>query len=233
MLTVVLYSFVSGATIIVGGLLAKFNVLGKGRFHREMSRGIVAFGGGILIGAIAFVLVPRGMEVLDLYTMIGVFFAGSLTFLFLDRYISSRIGKTAQLMAMLMDFIPEAIALGAVFAIDDRTGLLLAIFIGLQNLPESYNSFSDLTSSGYSRNKSLAILMPFSLVGIVAALIGYTLLSGREHVISLLMLFSAGGILYLVFQDIAPMAKLRNHWTPPLGATLGFMLAMIGQKLLG
>jgi ZIP family zinc transporter len=36
-----------------------------------------------------------------------------------------------------------------------------------------------------------------------------------------------------VFQDIAPMAKLRNHWTPATGATLGFMLGMIGEKVLG
>ena len=35
--------------------------------------------------------------------------------------------RWSQFMAMLMDFIPEAIALGAVFANDHRTGLLLAL----------------------------------------------------------------------------------------------------------
>jgi ZIP family zinc transporter len=47
------------------------------------------------------------------------------------------------------------------------------------------------------------------------------------------MLFSAGGILYLIFQDIAPLAKIKNRWEPALGASLGFLLGMIGTKLLG
>ena len=33
--------------------------------------------------------------------------------------------------------------------------------------------------------------------------------------------------------DIAPQAKLNPHWTPPLGAVLGFVLGMMGEKLLG
>jgi ZIP family zinc transporter len=79
----------------------------------------------------------------------------------------------------------------------------------------------------------MLILVPFSLVGIAAALAGYGLLAGQDKIIASLMLFAAGGILYLVFQDIAPMSRLKNHWTPAIGATLGFMLGMIGAKLLG
>ena len=136
-------------------------------------------------------------------------------------------------MAMVTDFIPEAMALGAVFAHDPSSGLLLALFIGMQNLPEGYNSFGDLLSSGFSPNKSILILVPFSFIGVVAALFGYTFLMGRDQIIASLMLFAAGGILYLIFQDIAPMAKLRKHWTPAIGATLGFMVGMVGDKLLG
>lgn len=42
------------------------------------------------------------------------------------------------------------------------------------------------------------------------------------------MLFAAGGILYSVFQDIAPQAKLNKHWLPTLGAVLGFALGLAG-----
>ena len=47
------------------------------------------------------------------------------------------------------------------------------------------------------------------------------------------MLLAAGGILYLTFQDIAPQARLARHWSPPLGAVLGFALALVGELLLG
>jgi ZIP family zinc transporter len=47
------------------------------------------------------------------------------------------------------------------------------------------------------------------------------------------MLVAGGGILYLVFQDIAPQVRLKRHWAPALGATLGFIVGMVGEKLLG
>jgi ZIP family zinc transporter len=46
------------------------------------------------------------------------------------------------------------------------------------------------------------------------------------------MLFAAGGILYLTFEDIAPQAHLARRWAPALGAVAGFMLGLLGQMLL-
>lgn len=228
-----MYSFASGITVIIGGFLARSRILPRDEFGREISHGIVAFGGGVLVAAVAFVLTPKAIELLSLPILAAVFLLGVICFLLLDRFIERRSGRLSQLMAMTMDYIPEAIALGAVFSYDQKSGLLLALFIGLQNLPESYNAFSDLVKSGFSPNKSLLVLVPFSFVGMIAAILGYSFLHGDDSLVSSLMLFSAGGILYLVFQDIAPMIKYRNHWAPSVGATLGFMLGMIGVKMLG
>jgi ZIP family zinc transporter len=43
------------------------------------------------------------------------------------------------------------------------------------------------------------------------------------------MTFAGGGILYLVFQDIAPQAKLQRHWIPALGAVIGFLFGVMGK----
>ncbi|MCB0493043.1 MAG: hypothetical protein KDC93_11575 [Cyclobacteriaceae bacterium] len=51
--------------------------------------------------------------------------------------------------------------------------------------------------------------------------------------IAALMLFSSGGIVYLIFQDIAPMSKMKKSWFPALGASLGFLVGMLGVKVLG
>jgi ZIP family zinc transporter len=231
-LQIVLYSLASGATVILGGFLARLRVIPRNELGSEISHGVIAFGGGVLVAAVAFALVPKGMQILSLPILTLVFFLGTVSFLFLDRFIARRGGRAAQFMTMLLDFIPEAIALGAIFSTDRKTGLLLALLIGLQNLPESYNSFGDLRRSGFSPNRALLVLIPFSLVGMAAAVAGYSFLSGQPHLVAALMVFAAGAILYLVFQDIAPMAKLRNHWTPATGATLGFMLGMMGEKIL-
>ena len=162
-----------------------------------------------------------------------LFLAGAITFFFLDRHIEIKGGEFSQLWAMLMDFVPEAIALGAVFATDHSLGLLLAIYIGLQNLPESFNSYLDLRNSGYTSKKCLLIFLSLSFSGIFATILGYVLLSNMPQLTASLMLFSSGGILYLIFQDIAPMSKLEKSWFPALGVNFGFLAGMIGQKILG
>lgn len=45
------------------------------------------------------------------------------------------------------------------------------------------------------------------------------------------MLFAAGGILYAVFEDIAPQVVLENERAPPMGAVLGFVLGVAGHLL--
>jgi ZIP family zinc transporter len=47
------------------------------------------------------------------------------------------------------------------------------------------------------------------------------------------MTFAGGGIMYLIFQDIAPQSKIRKNWIPALGAVLGFAVGMIGKQLVG
>ncbi len=232
-LEVVLYSFASGITVIIGGFLARSKILPGGELGRELSHSIVAFGAGVIVAAAAFVLTPKAINQLSLPIIVPVFLSGGILFLLLDRFISQHGGRLAQLMAMSMDYIPEAIALGAVFSYDHKAGLLLALFIGLQNLPEAYNAFGDLVKSGFSPNRSLLILVPFGFVGIIAAIIGFLFLNIDGILLSSLMLFSAGGILYLVFQDIAPMIKYKSHRAPAFGATLGFMIGIIGVKILG
>jgi zinc transporter, ZIP family len=235
LIKIIEYSFFSGITVFIGGVLSYFFEIyfRNGLIKEEIIHTSIAFGGGIIIAAVSLVLVPQGMEVLALFPMIIVFLSGAVTFFFLDKYIEKRGGAFAQLLAMLMDFVPEAIALGALFAIDPNLGLLLALFIGLQNLPESFNSYLELRKIGYEPYKVLILLFLLSFVGIISALFGTLLLSDMPEVTASLMLFSSGGILYLIFQDIAPMSKLEKSWFPALGVNFGFLIGMIGQKVLG
>ena len=46
------------------------------------------------------------------------------------------------------------------------------------------------------------------------------------------LLFAGGGILYLMFQDLAPQAKLRNRQAPAIGAVAGFLCGLVGHMLI-
>jgi ZIP family zinc transporter len=194
---IILYSFFAGVTVFLGGLLSKYfeRYFQDGFVKEEILHTSIAFGGGIIVAAVALVLVPEGMNVLPLAPMAIIFLTGAIIFFFLDRYIEKKGGAISQLLAMLMDF--------------------------------------DLRTSGYSSQKCLLILFLLSFSGIIAALLGYYLLSNMPKLTASMMLFSSGGILYLIFQDIAPMSKLKKSWFPALGASFGFLVGMIGQKILG
>jgi hypothetical protein len=127
-------------------------------------------------------------------------------------------------MAMLLDYIPEAIALGAVFAENANLRLLLALFIALQNFPESFNAFLEMRKGGSTAKHCLTNFSLLSVVGIGASVLGYYLLADKPIPNASLMLFSSAGIIYLIFQYIAPMSKLKRAGLPALGASLGFWL---------
>ncbi len=80
--------------------------------------------------------------------------------------------------------------------------------------------------------KALGILFALSFSGVIGALLGYEFLTNLPEVTAFLMVFAGGGILYLIFQDIAPNVKLKRAWIPALGANLGFLIGMIGEKLI-
>lgn len=226
----ILYTGLSGLTVFLGGLLARFfqHHVEDAPVRYVITHSLMSFGAGVILSAVSLVLVPEGAKELRVWQVSLLFPAGALFFLFLDEYLSTRTGKVATLMAMLMDFIPESIALGATFASDVATAILLSVFIGLQNLPEAFNSFRDLVISGYTEQKTLLIFFGISFFGIASALMGYLFLSDRHSLTASLMIFSSGGILYLLIQDIIPDSKYQHSYKTSLGATAGFLLGLIG-----
>ena len=234
LLEIILFSGFAGITVFIGGLLANYfnHHIKETPVKYEIIHTLMSFGSGIMLSAVALVLIPKGMEELELLPMAISFLAGALIFMFIDQYLASKGGQMATLLAMMMDFVPESIALGAVFAVDPNMATLLAVFIGLQNLPEAFNSYRDLVQSGFTPKKTLLIFFFLSFVGVVGALIGHFALSDSPGLTAHLMTFASGGILYLLIQDIIPESKLKNNYLTSLGATLGFLIGIIGEKVI-
>ncbi|HKL14439.1 MAG TPA: ZIP family metal transporter [Balneolaceae bacterium] len=233
LILILLISWLAGLMALTGGVIAKFEGSAETELKRELTHGIAAFGGGILIAAVAFTLAPKGIEYLSTGGLVISFVVGGSLFCFLDYIISNQVGSRANLMAMMMDFVPESIAMGALFVESRATGLLLAIFIALQNLPEGFNSFRESVEGESTAKSILFMLFLASFFGPIAALVGYLFLADSPVITASITSFASGGILYLIFQDIAPQSKMSRRWLPALGAVLGFTLGMVGTQLLG
>lgn len=224
-----LLGLAAGAAIPVGGWLAKCENIHPKWLETELRHFIVAFGGGALISAVALVLVPEGIIDMPIWAIALSMAGGGLAFMWIDVLLARSNTPGSQLAAMMSDFLPEAIALGA-FIADGRSGILLAFLIAIQNVPEGFNAFRELFEK-MSARKILTVFALLALLGPLCTSLGYFFLADYEVALRCLMLIASGGILYLVFQDIAPQARLRRHWLPPMGAVLGFLLGLLGHVL--
>jgi ZIP family zinc transporter len=231
-LTILYLTLLAGACIPVGGLLASFERIRPHWLEKELRHFVIAFGGGILLGAVAVILVPEGIERMGhSHYSIVLFIAGGVSFFVIERLLGLRRREAPQFMGLILDYIPEAIALGGMVALGSASAPLLAILIGLQNLPEGFNAYRELKRQTKSSSVTLAVMLALVPVGPLAGLAGHILLSGREAVLGAIMMFASGGILYLIFQDIAPQSRLKKHWAPSLGAVLGFCLALFAKMV--
>jgi len=230
----ILLATLAGAAMPIGGLIASVERIRPKWLEQEFRHSVIAFGGGILLSAVALVLVPDGMERLSILPVVLCFTAGGVAFLGVDVLLSRSQSSASNLVAMLTDFIPEALALGAGFASGDSTGYLLALLIAFQNLPEGFNAYREMIagSPGQSSRKILLLMLCLVPLGPLSTLLGYYVLAPYPAVVGAIMLLAAGGILYLTFEDIAPQARLKDHRSPALGVIAGFLIGIVGHMLL-
>lgn len=232
-LQILVLTLLAGMTMPLGALLACRERLRPRWLETELRHSILAFGAGALLAAVALVLVPEGMRGLSSGPIALCFAGGGLAFMLVDRVLAAHRTAASQLIDMLLDFIPEAIALGAAMAVGSPSALLLALLMALQNLPEGFNAYRELRRASRLSNRQILLLFCLvALLGPLAGFSGYLWLAPHPEVLGAIMLFASGGILYSVFQDIAPQVRLERHWSPPLGAVAGFLLGMLGQQLL-
>lgn len=228
---VIIIALVAGLMMPLGAVIAFNEHIQPKWLEQEVRHGVMALGAGALFSAVALVLVPEGIAELSTLPATLCFLGGAIAFMALDIYLARNKTPASQLAAMLSDFVPESLALGATAASGGGT-LLLGLLIGVQNLPEGFNAYREMAVSSARQPKKL--IMKFAVLAIlgpVCAAIGYYWLSEFPVVIAGIMLFAAGGILYSVFQDMAPQIYLDKHWLPPLGAIAGFLIGLIGYML--
>lgn len=232
---ILLYTLLAGACIPLGGLLARNTRIRPAWLENEFRHFVIAFGGGILAAAVALVLVPEGSNfVVNPFVIAAIFVLGGIFFFGFEWHLGKQKREKPQLTAMLLDFLPESLALGGAFALGSHSAPLLALFIGLQNIPEGFNAYRELEASGNHQGRHTLLFMSLLVpLGPLFGLLGWIFLSTDVVLLGGTMLFASGGILYLIFQDIAPQSRMKRHWAPPLGAVLGFAVGMLGERLVG
>ena len=113
----------------------------------------------------------------------GLMLAGGGAFMMIDRIQARAKQATPQFTAMAADFLPESLALGGMFAANPEGGVLLALLIGLQNLPEGFNAWHELAAGHLKRRSVLGLMVMLAFLGPVCGLIGWLWLADQDAIL--------------------------------------------------
>ncbi|MBE0436332.1 MAG: divalent cation transporter [Methylomicrobium sp.] len=225
---VLLLAFAAGLSIPVGALVSSNLVIGSFCRRKALDSFVSYFGGGALLAAVTLVLIPHGVATSSIFSASVSFGLGGLLFWQFSAWAMRTRNTVTFFTGMVMDFFPEAILLGVAVSNDLVTAYLLTGLIALQNMPEGFAAHHEMQESGVSRRRLWTLFWIAPLIGPIAAGFGFTFLSANDSIVGDIMLFCSGGILFLIFQDIAPGAHMKNKSFPAIGAVSGFLLGMAG-----
>lgn len=232
---IVLMTTAVGLCMPLGGWIASFENIRSNWLKNELRHFVIAFGGGLLLGAVFQMLLPNGSNMVD--NILGSVFAfvmGGVLFFGIEKYLGLKRREFPQLTGMLVDFIPETIALGGLASSQPKMAIGMAIVMGLQNIPEGFNAYREMANSeSRQSHNTLGFMMWLVPLGPAAGLLAHFWLSNHPAVLGSILMVAAGGIVYLMFQEIAPQSKLKRHWAPPLGAVLGVGFTLLTDHLTG
>ena len=236
----------AGSTLVIGALIGWF-----AHVPRAVVAGIMAFGAGVLISALAYELVQEASADGGLVATVSGFLVGAVIYVGVDALLS-RLGAhhrkhsggkqaseseqsgsgLAIAAGALLDGIPESIVLGLSVAGGGALSVPILAAIAISNLPEGLSSSAGMKQGGRSAKYVFGVWIGIAVASGLAAFIGYlTLASASPSTIAFVTTIAAGAILAMVSNTMIPEAFQRDHALTGLFATLGFLAAFVLHEM--
>jgi ZIP family zinc transporter len=238
---------------LVTGLGALPTVFG-GRVSHRVYDTALGLAGGIMVAASVFGLILPGMEQGSLWeVMVGVFLGG-FGLLVGNRVIPHLHGeyrrwrghggaadgdaalddrvRRAVLIggAITLHNAPEGLAMGIAFASGlEEVAFVLAVVIGLQNVPDGFAFAVPVSQSGVSVPRVLLFTtLSGTVPQVVAAVFGFGLVAVAEGVFPVAAGFAAGAMLAVVLREMVPSSHGHGYADAATAAFLvGFVLLVV------
>lgn len=137
--------------------------------------------------------------------------------------------------AITLHNIPEGFAVGVAFGAMANEGvtfaaaMVVALGIGIQNLPEGAAVSIPLRKEGYSRRKSFMIGQLSGAVEPIAAVLGAYFAMNMTYLLPYTLSFAAGAMIYVVVEELIPESQSEEH---SHGATIGSMAGFLLMTFL-
>jgi zinc transporter, ZIP family len=240
------WGIVVAASLVAGAVTAA--VL---RLPARVAAVVTAFGGGVLLAAVALELVPDADKRAGLWLTAAGLLAGTLIYVGADAWLSrnkqvkamrrfghaAAAGREMEMSAgagevargqaiaagLVVDGVPESIALGLTVA-EGKVGLALLAGILVGNTVEAYGAAQPIIAGGRSKRFALGLLAVIGAVLAVATVLGGVLLSEASEVfIGEAEAIAAGAVLAVISISIVPYAFSEVSSLVATATVLGFV----------
>jgi ZIP family zinc transporter len=235
-----LWGLLSGGTLVVGAAIAWWV-----KVPRLIIAGVMAFGAGVLISALAFDLVDEAETTGGLGAALGGLALGAAAYVAANLVLNARGARhrkragdeqpseeqqagsgTAIAVGALLDGIPESTVLGLSLTAGHGVGVAVLAAIIISNVPEGLSSSAGMKANGRSARYVFGVWTTIAVASGIAALLGYTLLDGASpELVATITALAAGAILAMVVDTMVPEAFEKTHMFNGAICTAGFITA--------
>jgi ZIP family zinc transporter len=243
-----LWGLLAGGALVVGAGIAWFV-----HVPQRLIAGIMAFGSGVLISALAFELMEEAFERGGFPSTAAGFVGGAAVYT-LANWLLARSGakhrKRSQdqqpseqddagsgmaiAIGALLDGVPESIVIGLSLLAGGAVSLVAVIAIFMSNIPEGLSSAAGMKKAGRSAGYVFGVWSAIALCSGIAAFVGYTVFSDfSAGVVAATTAVAAGAILAMLADTMIPEAFEHAHDASGLITVLGFLASFALSKLGG
>ncbi|MBV8799313.1 MAG: ZIP family zinc transporter [Alphaproteobacteria bacterium] len=233
-----LWGFVGALSLVLGAGAAYI-----GRLGTRLTAGIMSFGCGVLISAVAYDLIFDGFKKAGTWPIVSGAIGGSVAYAAANWLVSNngarhrkRSGEQQKpasegggliiAIGSLLDGIPESVVLGVSLLAGGGVSLPMFAAIFLSNFPEGLSSAIGMRKAGRSAGYIFGLWTAIAVVSGLASLAGAAFLGhAPPTVLALVNAVAAGALLTMVSDTMLPEAVEGEHGATGLLVVIGLLLA--------
>ena len=234
-----LWALIGGLALVLGALVAWFV-----KVPQRVVAGVMAFGAGVLVSALAFELVDEAEKTGGLLPTAGGFLGGAVAYVGVNLALARRGARhrkrssgqpseqeskgsgAAIAVGALLDGIPESVVLGVSLLSGGGVGVAVLAAVFISNVPEGLSSVAGMKRAGRGAGYVFGVWGGIALASGLAGLLGALLLQEASGAtIAAITAVAAGAILAMLADTMIPEAFERAGLFSGLVMALGFLSA--------
>ncbi|KUH81186.1 ZIP family zinc transporter [Mycobacterium sp. IS-1556] len=240
------WGLVAGAALVLGALIGW-----AVRVPVRVVAGVMAFGAGVLISALAFDLMDEAERTGGLLATALGFLGGAVAYVAANAALARHGARhrkrshdrqpteeqtsgsgAAIAIGALLDGVPESAVLGISLLGGQGVGLTVLAAVFISNLPEGLSSAAGMKQADRSARYVFGVWGAIAVISGISAMLGYVLLANASPaLVAVITAVAAGAILAMIADTMVPEAFEEAHILTGVITAVGFLTAFAIERV--